>query len=51
MCDDGVGLPEDYAVRGHGFRNMREDAERLNGKLEVESKGTGTTVRCVVPYI
>ncbi len=51
VCDDGVGLPEDYAVRGHGFRNMSKDAERLNGKLEIESKGTGTTVRCVVPYI
>ena len=27
VSDDGKGLPEDYARRGHGFRNMRADAE------------------------
>ena len=49
VSDDGTGLPEDYAARGHGFRNMRADAERLGGTLEVESGGAGTTVRCTVP--
>ena len=52
VSDDGGGLPEDYETRGHGFRNMRADAERMGGRLEVESDGDGggTTVTCVVPY-
>ena len=52
VSDDGIGLPEDYEARGHGFRNMRADAERMGGRLEVESDcdGTGTTVTCVVPH-
>ena len=52
VSDDGIGLPEDYEARGHGFRNMRADAERMGGSLEVTSDGYGggTTVACVVPY-
>ena len=51
ILDDGVGLPDDYIVRGHGFRNMRADAERIGGRLEVAPGefGRGTTVTCVVP--
>ena len=49
VSDDGTGLPDDYAVRGHGFRNMRADAERMGGSLGVESSGNGTTVNCTVP--
>ncbi len=51
VSDDGRGLPEDYQARGHGFRNMRADAERMGGRLEVKSDGDGegTTVTCVVP--
>ena len=51
VSDDGEGLPEDYEARGHGFRNMRADAGRMGGVLEVESDGDGdgTTVTCVVP--
>ena len=51
VSDDGIGLPEDYQTRGHGFRNMRADAERMGGSLEVksDSEGGGTTVTCVVP--
>ena len=50
--DDGVGLPEDYEARGHGFRNMRADAQRMGGGLEVKSDNTegGTTVTCTIPY-
>ena len=50
--DDGGGLPPDYETRGHGFRNMRADAGRMGGRLEVESDGDGggITVTCVVPY-
>ena len=52
VSDDGIGLPPDYEARGHGFRNMRADAERMGGSLEVKSTDaeSGTTVTCVVPY-
>ena len=53
VSDDGTGLPDDYADRGHGFRNMRTDAERMGGRLEASSaseSGSGTTVTCVIPY-
>ena len=52
VLDDGVGLPDDYADRGHGFRNMRTDAERMGGRLEAAPNegGRGTTVACVIPY-
>ena len=51
VSDDGGGLPEGYEGRGHGFRNMRADAGRMGGRLEVKSDGDGggTTVTCVVP--
>ena len=51
VSDDGVGLPEDYAERGRGFGGMETDAERMGGKLIVESGGPdgGTTITCVVP--
>ena len=52
VSDDGVGLPDDYADRGHGFRNMRLDAERMGGNLEAGpgESGRGTTVTCTIPY-
>ena len=52
ISDDGDGLPVDYAARGRGFRNMREDAERVDGHITVESNVTDgrTTVTCVVAY-
>ena len=52
VSDDGVGLPDDYAERGRGFRGMRADAERLWGRLMVETGGRdgGTTVACEIPY-
>ena len=51
VSDDGVGLPPDCETGGHGFRNMRADAGRMGGKLEVQSNGSGggTTVTCVIP--
>ena len=51
VSDDGVGLPEDYAERGHGYRNMSIAAERLGGHLVVEERGTlgGASVTCVIP--
>ena len=52
VSDDGIGLPPDFATRGHGFRNMRADAERMGGSLEVTSDGAGggTSLVCVVPH-
>ena len=52
VSDDGIGLPQDYEARGHGFRNMRADAERMGGSLEVKSRAAdgGTTVTCRIPY-
>ena len=52
VADNGIGLPEDYADRGHGFRNMRRDVERMGGSLDVGSGESerGTMVTCVVPY-
>ena len=51
VSDDGAGLPGDYEKRGHGFANMRADAERLGGRLLVESRGPdgGASVACVMP--
>lgn len=51
ITDDGTGLPDDYAERGHGFRNMEAAALRAGGRLEVSPgpDGRGTTVSCVVP--
>lgn len=51
VSDDGVGLPVDYARRGHGFENMDVDARRMGGRLAVEPRGAmgGATVTCVIP--
>ena len=51
VSDDGVGLPDDYEERGHGFENMRAYAERLAGRLVVELRGPagGASVTCVMP--
>ena len=52
VSDDGVGLPVDYAERGHGFNFMRANAARAGGRLAVESggPGRGTTVTCAIAY-
>ena len=51
VSDDGMGLPDDYEERGHGFANMRTYAERLGGRLIVEPRGPdgGASVTCVMP--
>ena len=51
VSDDGMGLPDDYEGRGHGFANMRAYAERLGGNLVVERRGPagGPRVTCVMP--
>ncbi len=52
VSDDGIGLPDDYEERGHGFRNMRAAVERMDGRLEVTrgEGGRGATVTCTVPH-
>lgn len=51
VSDDGTGLPDDYAERGHGFENMYTQSTRLGGRLVVEKSGAmgGASVTCVVP--
>ena len=50
IIDDGIGLPDDYTLRGQGFQNMRREAERMGGELLVESagRGSGTTIACTI---
>jgi anti-sigma regulatory factor (Ser/Thr protein kinase) len=55
--DDGCGIPaerldrlrETSAETGVGLAGMRERMNELNGKLEIESDGHGTTMRAIVP--
>ena len=51
VSDDGVGLPENYVGRGHGFASMAREVERLGGEFIVERSGPlgGATVGVVVP--
>ena len=51
VSDDGIGLPDNYGERGHGFANMNRDAMHLGGSLIVEERGPlgGATVTCLVP--
>ncbi len=51
VSDGGVGLPDEYAERGRGINGMRAGAEKIGGKLIVESskQGGGTTITCIVP--
>ena len=51
IADDGIGLPVDCGDRGHGFSNMRLDAERIGGWLETGKgeTGRGATITCVIP--
>ena len=52
VSDNGIGLPDDYEERGHGFRNMSAAVMRMGGRLVVGrgEGGRGTTVTCTVPY-
>jgi signal transduction histidine kinase len=48
--DDGHGFRVGTTTRGMGLRNLRERAESLGGKLEIQSTpGDGTTVRATLP--
>ncbi len=47
--DDGSGLPE-LLVPGVGLRSMRERAEELGGRFEIERPATGTRLRATLPF-
>jgi signal transduction histidine kinase len=48
--DDGRGFPADEeSSDGLGLLGMRERVALANGRLEVESSGSGTTIRVEVP--
>ncbi len=54
--DDGCGIPVERLDRlrknaetGVGLAGMRERMNELNGNLEIESDGHGTTLRAIVP--
>jgi len=43
--DDGIGFDPESARNGNGLRNMRQRAESIGGRLEMESRpGAGTCV-------
>jgi signal transduction histidine kinase len=49
--DDGRGFDVGTTTPGMGLRNLRERAESIGGKLEIQSTpGDGTTVRASFPY-
>lgn len=56
--DFGTGIPEERlrllvggvtAETGVGLAGMRERLHELNGRLEIESDGRGTSMRATVP--
>jgi len=55
--DCGCGIPTELVNRlreaspeaGVGLAGMRERLNELNGKLEIESNGRGTSLRALVP--
>jgi signal transduction histidine kinase len=57
IADRGCGIPEELlrslseggAETGVGLAGMRERLDELNGVLEINSNGSGTTLRATVP--
>jgi two-component system sensor histidine kinase UhpB len=51
VCDDGIGLPADWARPGHfGLRGLTDRVAQLGGKFEVGSDGArGTRLAAEIP--
>lgn len=50
VSDDGIGFDPATHADGHGLRNLRERAARIDGELHIESRpGRGTRIRLEVP--
>jgi signal transduction histidine kinase len=51
ICDNGQGFDPSQSFPDHlGLHSMRERAERLQGRFEVESEpGQGTAIRVWLP--
>lgn len=48
ISDDGIGMPPSITP-GIGLTSMRERAEELGGRIELQPGPNGTTVRCQLP--
>jgi two-component sensor histidine kinase len=54
ICDDGVGLPEDFDPArspGMGFKVIRSLASELGGELQIQSTHLGLSFRLSLPAI
>jgi signal transduction histidine kinase len=49
VCDDGIGFDDDVTT-GVGLQSMRERANELGGRLEIEHPDHGSLVRVTVPF-
>ncbi|MBH0130935.1 sensor histidine kinase [Salinibacterium sp. NK8237] len=49
VTDDGVGFDPATSRTGFGLEGMSERLALVNGRLDVDSSGAGTTVRATIP--
>jgi len=49
VTDDGAGFDPEKTIRGSGITNMIDRVGALDGEVEIESSGGGTTVRASIP--
>lgn len=49
VSDDGSGFDVETETVGHGMSTMQERVEAVDGQLVVNSNGSGTSIRAVVP--
>jgi signal transduction histidine kinase len=47
--DDGIGLDEGKATRGHGMMSMRNRAKKIGAAFHVDNTGRGCGISLVVP--
>jgi signal transduction histidine kinase len=47
VCDNGAGFAGDHP--GRGLANMKQRAERIGGRLQVEPSSSGTTLELLLP--